>query len=208
MLGIAHTQAFAPHDWWWLQILSLAGLAALIADAPRARVAAATGYAFGLGWFLSGIWWLYISMHVYGEMPAWMAALAVVLFSAYLSLYPALGGAAWHRLATRLPRLSIWTPLAFGAAWGLLEWLRGVVFTGFPWLSGGYAHTDGPLAGFAPLFGVYGIGALAATVAALLVLAVRAFGHRAGGRGLVAAALVAALPIAGAALAPVAWTTP
>lgn len=208
MLGIAHTQAFAPHDWWWLQILSLAGLAALIADAPRARVAAATGYAFGLGWFLSGIWWLYISMHVYGEMPAWMAALAVVLFSAFLSLYPALAGAAWHRLAARLPRLSIWTPLAFGATWGLSEWLRGVVFTGFPWLSGGYAHTDGPLAGFAPLFGVYGIGALAATVAALLVLAVRAFGHRAGGCGLAAAALVAALPIAGATLAPLAWTTP
>ncbi len=112
MLGIAQTQAFAPHDWWWLQILSLAGLAALVADAPRARVAAATGYAFGLGWFLSGIWWLYISMHVYGEMPAWMAALAVVLFSAFLSLYPALASAAWHRLATRLPRLSIWTPLA------------------------------------------------------------------------------------------------
>jgi apolipoprotein N-acyltransferase len=208
MLGIAHTQAFAPHDWWWLQILSLAGLAALIADAPRARVAAATGYAFGLGWFLSGIWWLYISMHVYGEMPAWMAALAVVLFSAFLSLYPALAGAAWHRVTTRLPRLSIWTPLAFGAAWGLSEWLRGVVFTGFPWLSGGYAHADGPLAGFAPLFGVYGIGALAATVAALLVMAVHAFGHRAGGRGLVAAALVAALPMAGAALAPIAWTTP
>jgi apolipoprotein N-acyltransferase len=208
MLGIAHTQAFAPHDWWWLQILSLAGLAALVADAPRTRVAAATGYAFGLGWFLSGIWWLYISMHVYGEMPAWMAALAVVLFGAYLSLYPALACAAWHRLATRLPRLSIWAPLAFGAAWGLSEWLRGVVFTGFPWLSGGYAHTDGPLAGFAPLFGVYGIGALAATVAALLVLAVRAFGHRARGRGLAAAVLVAALPVAGAALAPLAWTTP
>ncbi|TPQ35560.1 apolipoprotein N-acyltransferase [Cupriavidus pinatubonensis] len=208
MLGIAHTQAFAPHDWWWLQILSLAGLAALVADAPRARVAAATGYAFGLGWFLSGIWWLYISMHVYGEMPAWMAALAVVLFSAYLSLHPALAAAAWHRLATRLPRLSIWSPLAFGAAWGLSEWLRGVVFTGFPWLSGGYAHVDGPLAGFAPLFGVYGIGALAATVAALLVVAVRAFAQSTHGRGMVAAILAVAVLATGAALVPLAWTTP
>ena len=66
-LGVAHTQAFAPHDWWWLQILSLAGLVALVADAARPRAAAATAYAFGMGWFLSGIWWLYISMHVYGR---------------------------------------------------------------------------------------------------------------------------------------------
>jgi len=208
VLGIAHTQAFAPHDWWWLQLLSLAGLAALLADAPRARIAAATGYAFGLGWFLSGIWWLYISMHVYGEMPAWMAALAVVLFSGYLSLYPALAGAVWHRISSRLPRSVLLAPLAFGAAWGLSEWLRGVVFTGFPWLSGGYAHTDGPLAGFAPLIGVYGIGALAAATAALLVAAVRALGQRDWRRGAPAVVLAVALPAAGAALAPLAWTTP
>ncbi|QUN28952.1 apolipoprotein N-acyltransferase [Cupriavidus sp. KK10] len=208
VLGIAHTQAFAPHDWWWLQILSLAGLAALMADAPRARLAAATGYAFGLGWFLSGIWWLYISMHVYGEMPAWMAALAVVLFSGFLSLYPALAGALWHRLTARLPGATLLAPLAFGAAWGLAEWLRGVVFTGFPWLSGGYAHADGPLAGFAPLVGVYGIGALAAAVAALLAAAVRGLGRGERGRALGALALALALPAAGAALAPLAWTTP
>ncbi|QRQ86943.1 apolipoprotein N-acyltransferase [Cupriavidus oxalaticus] len=212
VLGIAHTQAFAPHDWWWLQILSLAGLAALMADAPRARIAAATGYAFGLGWFLSGIWWLYISMHVYGEMPAWMAALAVVLFSGYLALWPALAGGLWHRLTARL-RAGTWAaallaPLAFGAAWGLSEWLRGVVFTGFPWLSGGYAHTDGPLAGFAPLVGVYGIGALAAAVAALLAGAVRGLGHGARTRAVVSLALALLLPALGAALSPLAWTTP
>ncbi|WP_454710075.1 apolipoprotein N-acyltransferase [Cupriavidus nantongensis] len=208
VLGIAHTQAFAPHDWWWLQILSLAGLAALIADAPRTRAAGAIGYAFGLGWFLSGIWWLYISMHVYGEMPSWMAALAVVLFAGFLSLYPALAGALWHRLTSRLPAGTLLAPLAFGAAWGLTEWLRGVVFTGFPWLSGGYAHADGPLAGFAPVLGVYGIGALAAAVAALLAAAVRGFGRGEPRRALGALALALLVPAAGAALAPLAWTTP
>lgn len=213
VLGVAHTQAFAPHDWWWLQLLSLAGLAALFADAPRARSAAATGYAFGLGWFLSGIWWLYISMHVYGEMPAWMAALAVLLFAGFLSLYPALAGAAWHWLCARGARRGLLAALAFGAVWGLSEWLRGVVFTGFPWLAGGYAHTDGPLAGFAPLIGVYGIGALSATVAALVVAAVRAFGARgrepgAARAGAIALGLAAAVPLAGAALGPLAWTSP
>ncbi|MEN9315214.1 MAG: hypothetical protein RIS35_1607, partial [Pseudomonadota bacterium] len=54
------------------------------------------------------------------------------------------------------------------------ELLRGWALTGFPWLSIGYAHIDGPLAGFASWIGVYGIGALAATVAALAGLGARA----------------------------------
>ncbi len=214
ILGVAHTQAYAPHTWWWLQLLSLAGLVALVADAPRTRGAAATGYAFGLGWFLSGVWWLYISMHVYGEMPAWMALLAVLLLAGFIALFPALAAATWHWLMARRTRaasVTLLAPLAFGAAWGLSEWLRGVMFTGFPWLSSGYAHTDGPLAGFAPLIGVYGIGALAATVAALLVAAVRGFGSAGpGGKrtGALALAGAVALPLGGAALVPVAWTTP
>jgi len=208
VLGVAHTQAYAPHDWWWLQILSLAGLVALLADAPRPRAAAATAYAFGIGWFLSGIWWLFISMHVYGEMPAWMAALAVVLFAGYLSIWPALAGGAWHWLTQR-GRDGVLPALAFGATWALSEWLRGVVFTGFPWLGSGYAHTNGPLAGFAPLIGVYGIAALAATLAALLVTAVRAALRRGDGTRLgTVLGLLVGLPAVGAALAPIAWTTP
>lgn len=225
VLGVAHTQAFAPRDWWWLQILALAGLAALLFDSRRARDAAALGYAFGLGWFLSGIWWVYISMHVYGEMPAWMAAIAVLLFSGYLALYPALAAAAWHR-ATAPRRFDtarragafglLAAPLAFGAAWGLTEWLRGVIFTGFPWLASGYAHTDGPLAGYAPLLGVYGISALAAVCAAWLAALARvarpASGHDGRAAGLssrlaVPLGLVVLLG-SGWLLAGRAWTEP
>lgn len=225
VLGVAHTQAFAPRDWWWLQLLALAGLAALLFDTRRARDAAALGYAFGLGWFLSGIWWVYISMHVYGEMPAWMAALAVLLFSGYLALYPALAAAAWHR-ATAPRRFDparragafglLAAPLAFGAAWGLSEWLRGVIFTGFPWLASGYAHTDGPLAGYAPLLGVYGISALAAVCAAWLAALARVARPASGHDGR-AAALSSRLAVplglvvllgAGWLLAGRAWTEP
>jgi apolipoprotein N-acyltransferase len=211
VLGVAHTQAFAPHDWWWLQILSLAGLLALVAGAPRPRAAAATAYAFGMGWFLSGIWWLYISMHVYGEMPAWMAALAVVLFAGYLSIWPALAAGTWHWL-TRRGRDGVLAALTFGAVWALSEWLRGVVFTGFPWLGSGYPHTDGPLSGFAPLIGVYGITFLAASVSALLAVAVRAGLQRAepGATGIAmwSVGLVAAALGGGVLLAPIAYTSP
>ncbi len=153
LLGVMHTLSFAPNHWWWLQILSLTGLAALVQRAARLREAAWVGYAFGLGWFLSGVWWLYISMHVYGDMPAWMAALAVLLFAGYLALHPALAVWAWQWLTRRGRWSGTASALIFGAAWAVTEWLRGTVWTGFPWINGGYAHTDGPLAGYAPLVG-------------------------------------------------------
>lgn len=215
VLGAIHTQGFAPHNWWWLQILALAGFAALLADTRRVRDAALTGFAFGLGWFLSGIWWLYISMHVYGLMPAWMAALAVLLFAGYLAIYPALAGALWRRFTPPAPLApSRWQtvlggPVLFAAVWGLSEWLRGVVFTGFPWLGSGYAHTDGPLAGYAPLLGVYGIAALAALCASALVAALRARRFEDGIRLAAAPVGIAALVLAaGAALSPAQWTEP
>ena len=62
--------------------------------------------------------------------------------------------------------------LAFASAWAIGEWLRGTVFTGFPWLASGYAQVDGPFAGFAPVAGVYGVGWMLALVAALIVQAV------------------------------------
>ena len=51
----------------------------------------------------------------------------------------------------------------------LFEFLRSYLFTGFPWLSVGYAHAASPLSGYAPIFGVYGLGGIAALCAAGLV---------------------------------------
>ncbi len=58
--------------------------------------------------------------------------------------------------------------LVMPAAWVLLEWVRGTIFTGFPWLTLGYAHSGSPLAGYAPLLGVYGVSLVAAISAGLL----------------------------------------
>jgi apolipoprotein N-acyltransferase len=151
--------------WWPLQLLSLAGLVVL---AYSAR-AAITGWLFGLGWFCSSLWWLYISMHVYGFMPAWMAALAVVALSAFLALFPALAVGLWARFtALKQP---IVLAAAFASLWMLSEWLRSTLFTGFPWNATGYGHLDSPLAGFAPLLGVDGVSFVAAFCAALLGVA-------------------------------------
>ena len=173
LLGAATTLSFAPVGAWPIGLLALAGLFYLWRDG-RPGNAALTGFSFGLGLYGSGVSWVYISMHDYGAMPAPLAALATLLFAAYLALWPALAGFLQARLPARgIPSLEI------PAAWCLTEWLRGWIFTGFPWLGLGYAHTDGPLAGLAPVVGVHGLNFAAALVAALLVAITRGYVLRA-----------------------------
>ncbi|WP_287496769.1 apolipoprotein N-acyltransferase [Pandoraea sp. CB10b_02] len=205
LAGIAQTLAFAPRDAWWLQLLAAAALFALVERTASRRDALWLGGSFGVASFVSGIWWLYISMHTYGGMPGAMAGAAVVLFSVYLAIYPALAAFFTRWVGATGP----WRALAFAGAWTLAEWLRGTVFTGFPWLSPGYAHVDGPLTGFAPLVGVYGIGGLAALAAAWLARGVLpAHAGARPARRLAAVLGVLILLGAGAGLARHAWTSP
>ena len=108
------------------------------------------------------MWWLFISMHRYGGLPAWMAATAVLLLAAALSGWLALAAAAYARWR----RGGAGDAWLFAALWLLAELARGVVFTGFPWLASGYSQLDAPLAALAPWVGVYGIGAVLAFAAA------------------------------------------
>lgn len=172
LLGVIHTQSFAPLNLWWLQLCTLAGLFYLIHQSANKKQAVCFGWLFGLGWFTSGIWWLYISMHIYGEMPAALAIVSVVLLSAALALFPAL--ASWCvnalcHITHNFRQTIFWLQsLASACCWGVSEWLRGTLLTGFPWVASGYAHADGPLSGYAAFVGVYGVSAIAAWVAILL----------------------------------------
>jgi len=171
LAGLLHTAAFAPTGLWWLQILALAGLVRLAQDATPAR-AAALGAIFGVGWLASCMWWLYISMHDFGNIPAVAAGLAVLLLAIFLSSYyaAALALTAWigRSFGRSFGNLRI---AVFAAAWLLAELARATFFTGFPWGASGYAHSVGPLAAWASWIGVYGIAALAAGCAAALACA-------------------------------------
>ncbi len=175
----AIADAFSGAAHGWLQLASLALLVLLLqapADTARpsqaARRAAGLGWLFALAWLLGTFWWLYISMHTYGGLAAVLAALAVLALAGGLALYYALacGVLAWiaARRGTALQPAT--QALLFAALWTLAELLRGRWFTGFPWGAGGYAHVDGVLAAYAPWVGVYGIGFIAAWLAALLAL--------------------------------------
>lgn len=198
--GVVTPLAFAPVGLWPLQLATLALVLHMVAREDKPMAAALTGWAYSFGWLVTGVHWLYISMHDFGGMPGWMSALAVCLLALYLAAYTALlfGAAVWLRSRWQLspvPTLLLVLP----ACWMLAEWLRGWMFTGFPWTSTGYAHTDSPLSGFAPLLGVYGIALLAALVAGCIA-AVRIKRWP--------LALAVALLGAGVGMSRVAWTTP
>ena len=151
----------------WLQVLGVGALVLTLRSAPSARAAFGRAWLGSTAWLCATFWWLFISMHTYGGLAAPLAALAVLALAAALALYYALAGGLWWgwRHAGVLVQA-----LAFASLWTLAELARGVLFTGFPWGAGGYAHVD-TLAALAPWVGVYGMGALAAATAVLLVSA-------------------------------------
>lgn len=169
LAGGVSVLGFAPFGWFVFVFLGVGALAFLLERAPDARAGFMCGLGWGLGAFLAGVSWLYVALNRFGGMPMPLAAFAILLFCLYLALYPALGGALYVRL--RSGGL-VWRGALFAALWILAEWLRGVVFTGFPWLATGYSQTPpSPLAAYLPVIGVYGVGGAVAFVAALAALA-------------------------------------
>jgi apolipoprotein N-acyltransferase len=192
-LGALQTAAFVHTAWWWLPLLAVAALVWRLDAAPGVRRAAWLGWCFGFAWLAAGTWWLFISMHRYGHLPAWLAAAAVAALAALLSLYLALAAAAYRRWR----RGTGTDALLFAACWLLAELARGTLFTGFPWVAAGYAQVDGPLAALAPWVGVYGIGAVAAALAALLARAAATDGARRLAGPAITASVLGALALVG-----------
>ncbi len=166
-LGAAFTVPL-DNTWAWpLSFLCVVALVLLLRDASPRR-AAVIGWLFGTAWIAACTWWLFISLHRYGGLPAPLAVLAVALLASALALYLALASYVFAR--SRSVRHPWRDALMFGLLWWLAEWARARIFTGFPWGASGYTQVDSPWAALAPWVGVYGMGAVLAFVAAALVL--------------------------------------
>lgn len=199
--GAAAVLAFAPFSWYVLAIPALT-IFYQVVRGRTGRGAFLVGWAFGLGLMGFGVFWIRISLDQFGNMDAWAAHALTALFIAAMALYYGLAG--WF--IQRLDRGLAWAGplLVLPGVWVLFEWLRGWFLTGFPWLAVGYSQIDSPLAGFAPIGGVYAVSLAVALAAGLLWAALNWSGWSrwAALIGLVALGLVAT------GLRQVPWTQP
>jgi len=155
LAGVLLPFAFSPVGFFPLAFIVPAVLFWLWLDSTP-RHAFVTGYLFGLGFFGVGVSWVAVSFYQFGGMGMALSSAATILFVLFLALFPAFTGWLSRRYLGQLNHgycLLLFLP----AAWVLVEWVRGWIFTGFPWLHLGNSQTDSPLAGLAPVVGVYGI---------------------------------------------------
>lgn len=167
LLGAIAALGFEPLSQWPLALLGVAGLLALLARAETRGQALLLGWCFGLGHFTLGLNWIATAFSYQSALPAWLGWIAVLGLSLYLAVWPGLAAmAAWH-----LRRVPVALILAFAGAWTFGEWLRGWVFTGFPWNPLGQAllvsNTQPGAARLAPWLGTYALSGLAVILSGL-----------------------------------------
>ncbi len=194
-LGLALPLAFAPFEWWWLiPVLLSAWVLLWLGQTPRS--AFKIGFAFGAGAFLTGTYWLYHSIHTIGNAPVALAVFLMLGLVAIMALYFGLTAMLTMRLAagSRIAAIVLFAPTFL-----LLEWLRGWVLSGFPWLSLGYALPGGPLAGWLPIGGIYlGSLVLLCVASALLMLLSSGRGARIAGASVIVVVAAASLFVSNA----------
>lgn len=198
--GAMMTLAFAPLGGWALAPVLVVPVLTLCLYSTPIR-AARYAFWFGVGLFLFGTYWVYISIYVFGQAPLWLSLLLMLGLVLIMALWYAAAGWLIATLAAGRPARLV---LAAPAAWVLVEWFRGWFLTGFPWLSLGYSQVDSPLAGWLPVLGVYGVTFLIVLSASAFVAALSFTGRA---RQLVLA--LAVVPwLAGFGLQWVPWSDP
>jgi apolipoprotein N-acyltransferase len=200
VLGALLTTAFAPFGLTLLvPILLLPLLYVYVSASPRD--AGWLSFFFGLGLFLSGTYWIYISVVVFGQAPAWIAFLLMLGLVLIMSIH--LFATGW--LISRFSHGEPWLLLIIApATWVLIEWLRGWVLSGFPWMAIGYSQVDSMLAGWAPVIGIYGVSLMMMLSVTSILVAVMVTGRQRW----IALALVFLPWIGGGTLKAVDWTEP
>lgn len=168
LLGVSCVLGFAPYYFYPASIFSVLGLCIFWYQSRSIKQAFKIGFIYGLGLYVVGIYWIYISLHNFGGMPAVMAGFFTFLLAAFMALFPALAGAASKWVSQdKLTRMAIAIPVF----WALSDWVRSWIFTGFPWLTMGYSQVPySPLAGYVPIIGVYGVSLITVLAASLLAL--------------------------------------
>ena len=148
-LGASSVLAFAPFNFYPLIFLSIIGLLYITNKNESANT---KSFVFGSGFFVIGIYWIYICLQQFGGMPSFIALVSTLSLCLFLALF---------FLPFSLFRKYKNNVLFIPAFFTLIELLRSIIFTGFPWLSLGYTQVpNSPLIGFLPILGIHGISFL------------------------------------------------
>lgn len=156
--------AYAPFSYWWLALL-LPTIVLQQINLASPKQAAKKMVLFSFGWFASGISWVHVSIDQFGGLPLAISLLLMLMLCLYLAIFPTLATYLAAQFS-KTKQLNLWLLPSF---WLFGEYLRSVVFTGFPWLSLGYSQIDSPLAIFAPVIGEVGITAVILIINIILV---------------------------------------
>ena len=160
VLGAISVLGFAPYYLFPIPIIAIAVLSYVWFIASTPKAAWVLGFSYGLGLYCVGIYWIYISLHDFGGMPWWFAGFCTFCLCAFMALFVGAVGYFSKRCGF------LW--LSIPVLWGLSDWVRSWIFTGFPWLTMGYSQVPhSPLAGYLPMVGVYGVSVLTVLVASL-----------------------------------------
>jgi apolipoprotein N-acyltransferase len=164
LFGALLTLAYAPFSFWFVTFLSLTSFIYLLSNSLPTQ-GFKLGFAFGLGWFGAGMSWVHVSIADFGGVPLIGSLALMLLLSAYLALFPAIS----CKLITKYFNSKLW-PIALPFIWLFVEWIRSWLFTGLPWLSLGYSQIHGPLSGWFPVIGEFGVSGLSVLISTALAI--------------------------------------
>ncbi len=200
LLGAFTVLAFAPFYIFPIAVLSLIGIIYLWIKADSPKAAFKLGFQFGLGLHVVGTYWIYISLHDFGGMPWWFAGFSTFCLCAFMALFVGLVGYFSKRFGFII--------ISALVLWGLSDWVRSWIFTGFPWLTLGYSQVPhSPLAGYMPIVGVYGVSVINAFVAAIIACWLAKTNHNVIWKRNAIAALMLII-VSGGLLKVIEWSTP
>lgn len=165
--GASFVFALAPYHLWLIALLSPMVLYGLLLPKMSNWRAFWLGEMYGMGLWCVGAFWLFTSIHTYGDTSTPVALLMIAVMGLVMGLFHGALAVAFNRFFGK-------QPLSFASLWVIQEWLKTWLFTGFPWLFVGYAYTDQAwLTSLAPIFGVFALSFVSVVVSASLVEAGR-----------------------------------
>lgn len=167
-LGALGAFSYAPFHLPYLSYLSFCGFITLIAT-KSIKQACYIALCWGMGYFLTGVHWVYVSIQEFGGVPSFVACFIVILFVFYLTLYPILFAVIVRLFNRFVSPLSITQfCLLMPITWFATEWLRAHFLNGFAWLQFGYTQLDTVIRNYFPIIGIDGVNFLFSLICGML----------------------------------------